>query len=273
MSQQNLELAQAADEAWNTGDWNALSEVWDPSIVVRTTEEWPERGIFGLESALRWAKELRATWDVAALETIHRRDAGDRVVARQVLRGAGHGPASRIEVTTVATIRKGKIVLLEYFWDHAEALEALGLQKREMPSESAEGCVRRIFEGANNRDAAAIQSACDPDFELTSRFSAVEGATYRGHAGIVDYLADLETAWEGIRWTLEELIPAGEEKLIVVAHTQGIARGSGVPVDERGYSTWELRQGKALRAHVYTSRDAALEAIGLSDKDNIADSS
>jgi ketosteroid isomerase-like protein len=40
--------------------------------------------------------------------------------------------------------------------------------------------VRRMFEGVNNRDAAAIQSACDPDFESKSRFTAVEGRTYRG---------------------------------------------------------------------------------------------
>ena len=31
------------------------------------------------------------------------------------------------EQTVVFTLRKGKIFLLEYFWDHAEALEAVGL--------------------------------------------------------------------------------------------------------------------------------------------------
>ena len=265
MSQQNLDLTQAADEAWNTGDWNALSEVWDPSIVVRTTEEWPERGIFGRESALRWVKELRDTWDVAALETIDRTDAGDRVVARQILRGAGHGPASRIEVTTIATIRKGKIVLLEYFWDHAEALEAIGLEGRATSAGSAEECVRRMFDGVSNKDPAAVEAVCHPDWELTSRFTGVEGRIYRGHAGVADYLADMEATWESLRLTVEELIPVREEKFVVVTHAEGVARGSGVPIDQRTYGAFEFRNGKAVRARVYRTREEALEALGAAE--------
>ena len=41
----------------------------------------------------------------------------------------GHGPESNIEVTGVYTVRKGRIVRMEYFWDHAEALEAVGLSE------------------------------------------------------------------------------------------------------------------------------------------------
>ncbi len=32
-------------------------------------------------------------------------------------------------LTYVATVRKGKIFNVEYFWDHAEALEAAGLSE------------------------------------------------------------------------------------------------------------------------------------------------
>jgi ketosteroid isomerase-like protein len=45
---------------------------------------------------------------------------------RYVWRGKGHGPESNVEVTSVFTIRKGKVLNIEYFWDHAEALETLG---------------------------------------------------------------------------------------------------------------------------------------------------
>ena len=34
-----------------------------------------------------------------------------------------------MESTAAYTVRKGKIVLLEFFWDHAEALEAVGLSE------------------------------------------------------------------------------------------------------------------------------------------------
>jgi ketosteroid isomerase-like protein len=43
------------------------------------------------------------------------------------LRGAGRGPEAHIEATAIYAVRKGRIVETEFFWDHAEALEALGL--------------------------------------------------------------------------------------------------------------------------------------------------
>ena len=34
-----------------------------------------------------------------------------------------------MDSTVIATLRKGKIFLMEYFWDHAEALETVGLSE------------------------------------------------------------------------------------------------------------------------------------------------
>jgi hypothetical protein len=39
-------------------------------------------------------------------------------------------------MTGVYTVRKGKIVFLEFFWDHAEALEAVGLSEQDAHAES-----------------------------------------------------------------------------------------------------------------------------------------
>jgi ketosteroid isomerase-like protein len=49
---------------------------------------------------------------------------GDRVIVRVAWRGVGRGPHSDIEWTNVFTIRDGRIVDAEYFWEHAAALEA-----------------------------------------------------------------------------------------------------------------------------------------------------
>jgi hypothetical protein len=54
-------------------------------------------------------------------------DAGDRVVARQLWRTVGHGPEANLEVTSINTYRKGRVILVEFFWHHAEALEIVGL--------------------------------------------------------------------------------------------------------------------------------------------------
>jgi ketosteroid isomerase-like protein len=44
-------------------------------------------------------------------------------------RGTGHGHDLSMEMTGVYTLRNGRLIVIEYFWDHAEALEAAGLRE------------------------------------------------------------------------------------------------------------------------------------------------
>jgi ketosteroid isomerase-like protein len=131
MSQENVEVARAAFEAWNVGDMNAFRELYDSEAIMRSPEGWPEPGPFvGREAVMRQFEQNRATWDADRLEAISDFiDAADRVVVRFIWHGAGHGPESNLEATIVITVRKGRVVYQEFFWDHAEALETLGLSE------------------------------------------------------------------------------------------------------------------------------------------------
>ena len=129
MSSENVEVVRAAYEAYNARDMDALSELYDPdAIIVRGLDGWPEPGPFvGRENVMRAFETLRAAWDSDTLEDVRLIDAGDRVVGRSTWRGIGSGPELNMDQTVMVTLRKGKIFLMEYFWDHAEALETLGL--------------------------------------------------------------------------------------------------------------------------------------------------
>jgi ketosteroid isomerase-like protein len=129
MSQENVEVVKTAFDAWNTRDMDAIRELYDPdAIIVRTLEGWPEPGpIVGREAIMQVFEQLRATWDRDTLEGVSLINAGDRVVASYVWRGFGRGPELNMEQAVVFTLRDGKIFLLEYFWDHAKAREAMGL--------------------------------------------------------------------------------------------------------------------------------------------------
>ena len=131
MSQENVEVAKAAYEAWNAGDMETFRELYDPDIIMRPPERWPEPGPFvGREGVMRQFGQLRETWDADALEpTSDFIEAADHVVVRQIWRGAGYGPESNMEMTNVVTVRKGRIVYQEFFWDDAEALETVGLSE------------------------------------------------------------------------------------------------------------------------------------------------
>jgi ketosteroid isomerase-like protein len=133
MSQENMELTRRFFEAWNAGDMDAIREQYDPAIVVRYTDDWPEGSepAMGREAVMRWMEQLRSTWDASSLEPISFIDLGDRVIVRQILRAVGHGPDLNLEVTVVTTRRKGKAILIEFFWNHADALEAVGLSEQD----------------------------------------------------------------------------------------------------------------------------------------------
>ena len=131
MSRENVEVMQAAFAAWNAGDMEAVGALLAHDVVLRLPEGWPEPGPYvGREDALRQFKQNRDVFEADALEPISDFvGVGDRVLVRMIWRGTGQGPESILEWTNVCTVRKGRIVTIEYFWDHAEALEAVGLRE------------------------------------------------------------------------------------------------------------------------------------------------
>jgi ketosteroid isomerase-like protein len=129
MSRANVDVVRAAFEAWNKGDMDALRDLYDPDVIMRTVEGWPEPGPYvGRDAVMRQWMQQRSTWDADALEPLGEFiDAADRVVVRFIWHGAGYGPDADLEMTNVFTVRIGKLHYQEFFWDHAEALETLGL--------------------------------------------------------------------------------------------------------------------------------------------------
>ena len=132
MSQENVEVVKAAYAAWNVGDMDAYRELHDPDVIARAPKDWPEPGPFvGREALMRQWDQLRE-W-ASASQTIEPTsdfiDGADHVVVRQIWRGAGLGPENDMEITNAFTVRRGKIFYQEFFWDHAEALEATGLSE------------------------------------------------------------------------------------------------------------------------------------------------
>jgi ketosteroid isomerase-like protein len=130
VSQENVEVVKAGFDAWNAGDMDRLRDMYDPNVVLHMVRDWPEPGPYvGREAVMRQWEQMRATWDADVVEPISFVDVGDRVVARQIWRGFGRGPDANIDLTVIFTLREGRITSAEYFWDHAEALKAVGLEE------------------------------------------------------------------------------------------------------------------------------------------------
>jgi ketosteroid isomerase-like protein len=131
MSKESVEVVRRGFQVWNAGDMDALRELYDPDVVWRPPEGWPEPGPYvGRKAVMRQLEQMRETWDTDSFELIGDFiDVGDRIAVRFIWRGLGHGPESNIEASGVYTVRKGRIVSIEFFWDHAEVLEILGISE------------------------------------------------------------------------------------------------------------------------------------------------
>ena len=101
--------------------------------------------------------------------------------------------------------------------------------------------VRRAFEyekyGVGSR--AEAEAIFDPDVVMTS----IDEAPKYGPDAMRDDFEQWASAWEELKVTLEEIIDAGDQ-VVVVAHHQGGGRSSGIQIDSRYYEVYTLREGK-----------------------------
>jgi ketosteroid isomerase-like protein len=107
-------------------------------------------------------------------------------------------------------------------------------------------------------DRAEAEELFDPNVVM----NATEDSPYYGPDGMRDDWERWASAWEELKVTIEEIIEAGDQ-VVLVAHHQGRGRGSGIKVDARFYEVYTLREGKVSRVDEYTEREEALEAAGL----------
>jgi uncharacterized protein len=129
VSQENVEIVRASVEAWNAGDMDALRDLYHEDAVTRGLDNWPEAGPnVGREAVMRQYARMRESVDTDSVEVrAEPVDIRDRVAVRMAWRATGRGPEVNMEVTAVFTVRDRCIQSVDFFWDHAEALEVLGL--------------------------------------------------------------------------------------------------------------------------------------------------
>jgi ketosteroid isomerase-like protein len=129
--------AQLALEAYNRRDLDAVVIGCHPEFEWRPDRNWVEAGLLepcyrGLEG---YRKYVAATAEVFA-EEVHVRpveliDLGERLVilAEAPMRAQASGIPLTEAWALVATVRDGRVIRYQEYFDHAEALEAAGLRE------------------------------------------------------------------------------------------------------------------------------------------------
>jgi SnoaL-like domain len=130
VSHENVEIVRKGNDAFRRGDWDALAANLDAHVLLRTDARWPEQYIYGLEAAMAF---YRSAWesigpDVRIEEIV---DLGDRVLVRLcwIVSGQHSGAEGELRWTEIVTYREGHTILNEFFFEHAHALKAVGLEE------------------------------------------------------------------------------------------------------------------------------------------------
>ena len=137
MSQQNVEIIRRFYEAWMQRDSSAF-DAFDPAIVLHPAAEadWVglEDAYHGHDGVRRYMRLIGEVVDEHRPEIIELIDAGDRVLTLAVESGRGKHSGAEVESRNTAhvwTLRGGRAVLLDLYWDRDRAFADLGLIREE----------------------------------------------------------------------------------------------------------------------------------------------
>jgi len=100
----------------------------------------------------------------------------------------------------------------------------------------------------------------------------LEGAIYRGHEGVSEFVAMQAETWESVIAEPVEIRDLGRY-VLVETRLQAVGRASGIELSDVTWNTFEIHDGKVANWRVFTEKQQALEAVGLSEQDARADSS
>ena len=132
MSQENVEIVRRGWAAYEGGDINAAIADMDPNMVTCVAESVPVAGTYhGPEGFLQLTLDWAESFDELEISSKEFIDAGDQVLVRALhrSRGAQSGVPVETDIYYVFTIRAGRVVRTDVFYERNPALEAVGLRE------------------------------------------------------------------------------------------------------------------------------------------------
>ena len=133
MSQENVEIVKAMNEAYTAGEYYEALQVLDPEIVWYGTKGGLDEHMVyrGHEEVIKGFADNLMTWERLRLDYEQYIDAGDQVVVfvHEVARGLESGVEVETDTAVVFKLENERIVQARGYMDRAEALEAAGVDR------------------------------------------------------------------------------------------------------------------------------------------------
>ena len=134
MSQENVELVRSLLEGFLAGERDRyFASMAEDVAICPDASVFPDATPFtGREEFRRYLADIEEGWEGGSTGAVREIfPVGDRVVVRGDWGGRGlvSGLETHTSLTSIWTVRNREIVKIDYYFDHAEALEAVGLSE------------------------------------------------------------------------------------------------------------------------------------------------
>ena len=100
------------------------------------------------------------------------------------------------------------------------------------------------------------------DFEMTTPPGlAAEPDTYRGHDGIRRYFESFYDVMDDIRFEVLGYEDLGGGRVLMPSILRARGQATGIEVEQQVVQVWEVRDGLAIRCHVFATAEEARAAF------------
>jgi ketosteroid isomerase-like protein len=112
----------------------------------------------------------------------------------------------------------------------------------------------------------AIAKFWDPDINWRGAEGEIDDVgEMHGREAVRRYVQDWVDMFDDITVVAEELVDAGDDRVLAVQRMSGRAKVSGIETELRFTVVYTVRDGKILRGREYVQRKQAFEAVGLQE--------
>ena len=132
--------------------------------------------------------------------------------------------------------------------------------------------LRTGYAAFSRGDWDSVVGSAHPDIELATADRVTNPGTYHGVDELRRFFEDMFEPFEEVVAEPERFF-GGDNRIAVLVRVRARPTGSMASIENLVGHVWTFRDGKAIRLEIFPQREKALEAIGLSEQEALAESS